>query len=192
MTPFEAYREYVALKNHFTSKSYDYIKYSGKTKSATPDSYEQRKDKVFFMKLAKHKDVKGFLIANLITTDRAWIGNLAYNEQAQSVYTEWVKRIQSLTYNVSGELSTLLDKFDDNFLMEENSHPYVIKLFLRKEISLETLVILADLARCLSYWNKHMQHDPVWQDISLKIKKYKPFIQYDREKIKQMVLDKFS
>jgi len=65
MSAFECYKEYVALKNHFTQKSYDYVKYNGKT-SVKADSFNSRKDKIFFEKLAKHKDPKGFLIANLV------------------------------------------------------------------------------------------------------------------------------
>lgn len=192
MTPYEAFKEYIALKSHFTTKSYDYNKFSGKIKSATVSAYEQRKDKVFFMKLAKHKDVKGFLISNFIEDDKFWVGNLAYNEYAQSVYLNWLKRIQSLSYLFSSELSKLHEQFDDNFIINDNEHPYVIKLFLRKEISLETLVILVDLVRCLSYWNKGMAYDPVWQDISMKVKKYKSFLSYDKEKYKNVIVDKFS
>jgi hypothetical protein len=29
MDPFEAYCKYIALKNHFTQKNYDYFKYNG-------------------------------------------------------------------------------------------------------------------------------------------------------------------
>jgi hypothetical protein len=191
MTPFEAYREYVALKSHFTSKSYDYIKFNGKVKTVTIDSYHARKDKIFFMRLAKHKDVKGFLISNFIETD-FWVGDLAYNETAQKNYLSWQKRLQSLTYTFNNDLSKLKDDFDSNVIVENNDHPYLLKLFLRKDISFETLVILVDLVQCYSHWNKNMKNDPVWKDIGLKIKKYNNFLNYDKEKIRQIVIDRFS
>jgi hypothetical protein len=192
MSPFESFREYIALKSHFTTKSYDYFRYNGKTKSASTKAYEARKDKLFFMKLAKHSDPKGFLVSNFIDGDNKWIGNLAYNEQAQTIYTNWIKRTQSLTYNFQSELSKLKDNFDENILIEDNSHPHLIKLLLRKEISIETLIMLVDVARCFTYWNKHLENDPVWEEVSFKIKKYRPFIQYDKQKIKDNILDKFS
>ena len=33
MMPFDAYRCYLSLKNHFTKDHYDYIKYRGKTRA---------------------------------------------------------------------------------------------------------------------------------------------------------------
>ena len=32
LDPFETYQQYLALKLHFTTDSYDYIKYNGKTR----------------------------------------------------------------------------------------------------------------------------------------------------------------
>lgn len=191
MTPYEAYREYLALKSHFSNKSYDYFKYNGKIKNATVDSYEKRRDKLFFMKLAKHKDPVNFLVANFVENDRSWIGNIAYNEEAEKRYFNWLKKNQSLTYIFTNELSNLDENFDSNFLIEENNHPKVLKLYLSGEISIETLVILTDLVRCISYWNKNMSDDPIWNDVFLKIKKYKPFIKYDKEKMKKIIIDKF-
>ena len=191
MTPYEAYREYLALKSHFSNKTYDYFKYNGKLKSATIDSYEKRRDKLFFMKLAKHKDPINFLVANFVENDRTWIGNIAYNEEAEKRYYNWLKKNQSLTYIFTSDLSKLDDNFDSNFLVEDNSHPNVLKLYLSNEISIETLVILTDLVRCISYWNKSMSDDPIWNDVLLKIKKYKPFIKYDKEKMKKIIIDKF-
>jgi hypothetical protein len=191
MTPFEAYREYIALKSHFTSKNYDYVKFNGKLKTASIDSFHNRKDKIFFMRLAKHKDVKGFLISNFIESN-SWVGDLAYNEVAEKNYLSWQKRLQSLSYVFKNDLSKLKEDFDSNIIVEDNTHPYLLKLFLRKEITFETLVILVDLVKCYSHWNKQMKNDPVWKDVGLKIKKYSKFLSYDRNKIREIVVDMFS
>jgi hypothetical protein len=60
MTPFESYTTFLALKNHFTTDSYDYIKYNGKV-GAKPSSFDVRKDKYQFYKLSKHKDPLKYL-----------------------------------------------------------------------------------------------------------------------------------
>ena len=192
MSAFECYREYIALKQHFTQKNYDYIKYNGKVKTATEKSFNARRDKLFFMKLAKHQDPKNFMIANMIETSKTWIGELAYNEEAQKRYIDWSKRIQSLTYNFKIDINKLNENFDSNFVIEDYSHPYALRLYLQKEISLETLVILLDLVRCFKYWNNKMDGDPIWDEISLRILKYRPFLNYDVNKLKQMVIDKFE
>jgi hypothetical protein len=191
MTAFDCYKEYVALKNHFTQKGYDYIKYNGKT-SVKADSFYGRKDKIFFEKLAKHKDPKGFLIANLVEDSKMWIKDLAYNEQAQSRYTSWIARKESLTYIIKSDLSKLKDNFDDNFLIEDYDHPHLLKLLLRKEICIETFVVLVDITQCHKHWNKKMKDDPIWDQAFFKYKKYISFINYDKEKIKLAIVDKFS
>jgi hypothetical protein len=191
MSAFECYKEYVALKNHFTQKNYDYIKYNGKT-SVRVDSFNTRKDKIFFEKLSKHKDPKGFLIANLVIDEKVWIKDLAYNEVAQTRYNDWIKRIESLTYMFKSELSKLKENFDENFLVEEYDHPYLLKLYLQKEISIETLVILVEVTNCFKHWNKKLSEDPVWDQVSFKIKKYKSFLNFDTAKIKSIIVDKFS
>jgi hypothetical protein len=190
-TAYDVFKDYIALKNHFTTKSYDYFKYQGKSRSITPEKYNQRKDKVFFMKLAKHKDPKHFLVANFIEGD-TWIGSLAYNEQAQNTYTEWLKRTQSLTYIFKNEIEKLNDDCNSNFIVEDNQHPPALKLYLRKEISIETLVILIDVVRCFSHWQKQLSDDIVWKELSHKLVKYKPFLQYDRANCKKILLDHFK
>ena len=82
--------------------------------------------------------------------------------------------------------------FDSNFKVVEGQHPYALKLFLRKEISIETLIILIDLVRCFSHWEKQMADDVLWKDLSLKLVKYKPFLQYERLKFKNILLDHYK
>ena len=42
--PFDAYRCYLSLKNHFTKDHYDYIKYRGKTRATVQTSIRERID----------------------------------------------------------------------------------------------------------------------------------------------------
>ena len=54
VVPFDAYRQYLSLKNHFTKDKYDYHKYCGKSR-ATVQSFYKRKDRFWFEKLARNK-----------------------------------------------------------------------------------------------------------------------------------------
>ena len=49
---YNAYKTYVALKNHFTSDSYDYFKYKGRVR-VKEESFLKRKDKFYFEKIEK-------------------------------------------------------------------------------------------------------------------------------------------
>ena len=191
MTPFETYCEYVSLKNHFSKDSYDYFKYNGKT-SLKPSSFQNRNDRVFFEKLAKHKDVHGFLVANLSINEKLWIRDLAYSDDAEQTYKNWLKNNQSLTYIFKQDLNKLDADFDKNFLCVEHQHPVLLKLYLSSEISLETLCILLDVTKAYKYWCKEMEYDLVWDTLKNKVKKYIPFIKYDKEKFKKITLDFFS
>ena len=191
MSALECYKEYLALKNHFSKPSYDYFKYNGKVK-VNASSFDSRKDKLFFQKLAKHPDVHSFLIANLAIDSKAWIRDLAYSETAEKTYKDWLKRQQSLTYNFKQELSKLDEDFNNNFLIKDNDHPILLKKFLGSEISLETICILLNLTGAKNHWDKKMQYDLVWDNTRTKIEKYTPFIKYDKSKIKNILLDHFG
>lgn len=189
---YDCYCQYTALKAHF-STNYDYLKYNGKLKSANPAAFNSSNLKLFFQKLAKHSDVQGFLVANFLEDSKAWIRDLAYSDRAEAVYTEWAKRVQSLTYIFTQEIKKLdEDNFNENFIIKNGGHPLILKLYLRKEISLETLTILVDLSGCDKYFNKVLKSDPIWEDIGFKISKYKPFLTYDREKTRKILLDKYK
>ena len=55
--PFDAYRCYLSMKNHFTKDKYDYHKYCGKSR-ATVQSFYKRKDRFWFEKFARSKSDK--------------------------------------------------------------------------------------------------------------------------------------
>ena len=191
MTPFEVYKEYIALKNHFTKPHYDYTKYNGKT-NVNINAFESRKDKLFFQKLAKHPDVHNFLIANLSENEKYWIRDLAYSEEAEKTYKEWLKRQQSLSYTFKQDLSKLDENFDSNFVCKKNQHPILLRKFLAKEISLETLCLLLDFTGAKKYWDKKLEYDMVYDMMKIKIEKYLPFIKCDKDKIRKITLDYFS
>jgi len=191
MSAFECYQEYLALKNHFSKPTYDYFKYNGKIK-LNAASFDRRKDKLFFQKLAKHPDVHNFLIANLSENEKAWIKELAYSEEAEKTYKAWLKRQQSLTYVFKQELGNLDTRFNENLICKNNEHPFLLQLYLGKQISLDTLCLLLEISGAKKHWDSKMQYDLVWDTTRIKVEKYIPFITYDKDKIKNIVLDYFD
>ena len=189
MTPFEVFVTYTSLRNHFNVEKYDFFKYNGKTRVNTK-SFDNRKDKFFFEKLAKHIDPHNFMLSNFAANSKAWVRDIAYSEKAEEIYNEWTKKNQSLTYHIKNDLSKLHENFDSNFVVND-THPYILRLFLADKISLESVCVLTDAVGCYNYWAKKMD-DPIWADLSLKIRKYIPFIKYDKEKIRKLVVDYYS
>ena len=186
---FDTYVCYLAMKRHFTS-TYDFFKYNGKV-NAKSDAFENRKDKFFFYKLSKKRDAKNFLLANIIVNPNVWAGELV-DDKAETIYTEWSKRKQALTYQFKSDINELEDDFNSNFLVENGQHQRMLKLYMMNRISLETLVILCELTGCLSHWEKSIKDTIVFPDINRLVKKYSPFIEYEKSKMKQILLDKYN
>jgi hypothetical protein len=184
MTAYEAYQTFLAIKQHFTS-SYDYFKYGGKVK-ANQSSFEQRRDKFYFQKLSRHRDLRGFLVANFALRDIKWVGELITDE-AESVYREWQKRNESLTYIVTEELSLLEDDFISFFKVKEGQHPKLLSLFKQNKISAETLCILNNLLSFFELWDKKIEDPVIWPTIRDRLLNYQPFVQYDKSKLKKVV-----
>ena len=191
MTAFETFKLYVSLKNHFTQKQYDFFLYNGKSRTSQ-QSFEKRKDKIFFLKLSKHQDVLGFLVSNLIKNNKSWVKELVYSEDAEKVYNNWLKRNQSLTYQFKNDISKIDVDFNNLFKVEQNQHPIIIKMYMSGDISLETFCILLEITNSKKYLDKSLESDIIWEELSLKVKKYTPFIKYDKEKVRKICLDKFD
>ncbi len=195
--PFEAYTSYLSLKNHFTKEKYDYHKYAGKTR-ATVRAFYNRKDRYFFEKLSrqkKDKEVVDFFVSNFVScTDpqTLWIGDIIKN--GESVYHDWQKRVQSLSYFFKEEVEKLVEnrKFDELFEIKDNRHPIILKEYLKKSISLETLIVLNCIVSYKNDFDKKLK-DPIWELISLKIDKYSPFLNIDifkyRKILKKVVVE---
>ena len=190
MMPFDAYRQYLSLKNHFTKDKYDYHKYCGKSR-ATVQSFYKRKDRFWFEKLARNKsdqEVIDFFVSNFITcTDpsKLWIGEMIREGEVR--YTDWKKRNQSLSYIFKEEIESILENQDlDSIFARKNGHPIVLKKYLGGEISIETLVILDHILGFKEQFDKKLQ-DPVWETVSLRMKKYSPFLNIEVSRYKQIL-----
>ncbi len=190
MNAFAVFQEYIALKNHFSSSSYNYHQYSGKTPIKV-SSLEKRNDKYQFSKLAKKKHYKELLLANFVERRDMWIGDLI-EEDAEQVYVQWRKKIESLTYYFKNDLDMLDNDFKRNFKIKEGQHPFLLKLYLQSQISLETLVILDSIIGFVETWDEKIREKYIWPDVSLKIKRYRDFLKINKEKCKEVFLKKFS
>ena len=183
MSPFEVYSNFLAFKNHFTKKNYDYFKYCGKTR-ASLDSFHKRKDRYFFEKISRQKndeEIKSFFVANFAECndpERLWIGDIIRN--GEDTYSNWLKKSQSLTYLFKTECEVFISKenFENLFDCKNGNHPEILKKYLQKALTLETVVILNMILDYVKDFDKKM-NDPVWEMMSLKIQKYQSFLNID-------------
>ena len=192
MAPFEVYCEYLALKSHFTNPKYDYFKYNKKVR-ATITSFNRRRDKYFFEKTSRKysdKEVVDFLVANFVestSVNQIWIGEII--SSGERTYQEWMRRQQSLTYLFKEQSEEFFSQTKlEDALTCSKGHPPILKKFLSGNIDLETLVIYDMIFSYIDEFDKKLL-DPVWETVSLKIKKYKPFIHIDVFSYKRILRD---
>ena len=104
---YAAFTMYNSLKLHFTSSSYDYFKYHGKTNVSTA-TFLKRKDKYTFYKLSRKynlEEMRDFYVANFLEGDK-WVGDMA--KDGEEVYKKWQKTQQSLTYTFENDIMFML------------------------------------------------------------------------------------
>ena len=188
--PYEVYIKYLALKSHFSDLNYDYFKYNGKVK-AWRSTFDTRKDKYFFYKLSKKKDPIEYLVANFIGSNDFYIGNIRADESDQ-IYMDYKKRKESLSYVFKSDLSKMKENFNDNIVVPDNEHPYLLRLYMRGDISLETLTLINKCVNIFDYWDKELKDDIMWPDIKLKAIKYDPFMSVDINKYREIILSNFK
>ena len=198
VTPFETYRTYLSMKSHFTNPKYDFVKYGGKSR-ATMTSFNKRKDKYWFEKTSRKysdKEIVDFLLSNFINAtnpQNLWIGEIINSGERN--YADWMRRQQSLTYLFKEQSERLLLETGlEKVFNCSKGHPLLLKKYLGGEISLETLTILEKVFSFVKNFDKKLD-DPVWESVSLKIKKYIPFINinvFHYKKILKEVIDNGS
>ena len=110
------------------------------------------------------------------------------NKEGEDRYTSWKKRTQSLSYLFKQEVEKIFDDSDFNsmFALNGSRHPQILKEHLRGSVSIETMIILDGILNYTKEWDKNLT-DPVWEIVSMKMKKYSPFLNIDVQRYKTIL-----
>lgn len=189
MTGFEAYQLYLALKQHFTVQSYDYFKYNGKVR-AKRETFEKRRDRFFFDKLSRQPDPTTLIVANLLD-DVTYINDMIHSEGLArgAKYNGWT---MALSRSYEEELSKALENCDINQLLKfssDSQYPPLLSGYLSKQISIQTVIILDSVLHFLDVWDRKLHDDYLWPEIKHKLDKYRPFLVFDKAKLKKKTVD---
>jgi hypothetical protein len=194
LSGYGAYKLFLAIRAHFDRTEYDYFKYEGKT-NATRDAYEARKDKQFFETLSKRytpKELRDLYISNILD-DRLYVTDLL-SEEANETLFEYLGRRQSIAYVFENELSKILGN-DPKAVFETvvGEYPRILIMFLRRMVSIETMVILNDFIGYSSKYDAYLgDHDILWSQIRSKIVNYKGFFKYDKIKMRKILKEQLK
>lgn len=192
MDGFEAYKFANAVNLHFNS-DYDCFKYRFKTR-VSQKSYWGRPDKYQLTKIGKRFKSKDEIIRYFAAHQVAgnkWVGDMIRNED---VYVDYLKKIESLSYNFREELDQLSEyKLDELLTIDNNSnYPKIINKYLEDTVSLETICVLNSLTGFMHDANKKITETIMWPDLYKKVIKYEPFITFDNKKFIGIIFDVFG
>ena len=191
MNSFQVYSTYVALKTHFSRKTYDYFKYQGSVKT-TEKAYSKRPDKYFFEKISNKytnkEQVIEYFVSNFLVNS-----NFHIIQMNNDNYLNWQKKMQSFSYLFSTDIDVILNRCDtinDCMQCKNSTHSDILKLFLGGRIMIETLLMLNRLTGFIDRYDKLLEDDVIWKQLSFRLKKYDPFISGNPEQVKEIILKK--
>ena len=187
MNGYDLYCTYQAIKLHFTSETYNFFQYDGKTRVSI-DAFQKRRDKFLFHRLArKYRDdeMVPFLVANFVHSDDNWTKSLLEDE-AEQTYREWKRVTDSMTKIYEEDLRKIATKetFNDLFKIEEGQYPKLLSHFMQKDITIETMVILNNIFGFIKIWDKKISDDIIYPKVSRKVRKYGAFLAVNVDKYK--------
>ena len=184
---FEVYKIYLAVKNHFTTKSYDYAKYDGKV-TVKLETFTKRHDRYFFHKLSKRyneREILDYFVSNFVVDSNKWVGNLLNNDGHEN-YLTWTKYKNGVGYHFRNDCVSIrndLDNksllFDDGFNVVGGQHPRILRLYLQKKINIQTLYQINKILGFSKRWSKQIEEKVVWPKINEKLDKMSPFVRYN-------------
>jgi len=196
---FDVFKVYLGVKLHFTTDTYDYIKYEGKV-NCKLDTFTKRNDRYFFHKLSKQygqTDILDFFVANFASDSKGWIGNLLQKD-GRDVYLDFKKRKEAFAYHFRNDCVRINDdfisnnlSFDDGFLCTNGQHPRLLRLLIQKRASQQTIIVLDNFLSFSKNWSKEITEKVVWPKISHTLTRLKPFIRFNETECKMIMKEVF-
>ena len=187
MEAIDTYLMYCALKAHFGKTDYDFVTYHGKTRIKR-DSFYKRKDRSFFVKISRkyktEENIKNYFVSNFIKDGKGYVSNFSDEN-----YEEWKDKRANFYNQFTLEIAPLVKNFNPLFVIKDDEHPLLLKEYLGKRVSLETLIILDELVEFSKTWNKKLSEDYIWQDIKKLMNNYKRFLTLDKERYRMNLLN---
>jgi hypothetical protein len=191
ITGFRAYKYYIAVKLHFTTDKYNVFETRGNVKGSE-QAFLARNDRYLFEKIARKyqtdREVIKYFVAN------AMYGNdvVVYNENdAEDNLQEYNRRRESLTRVFENDLNEVMLQKEKNNLSRKqlfefnlDSYPLILKMYIGKKVTIETMFLLNKLDGYLKLWyNSSML---LWEDERRRIEKCEGFVKFDPSKLSKI------
>ena len=89
------------------------------------------------------------------------------------------------------EVNDLIRKYkiQTQLKVVDGQHPRLLKSYMSKDVSLETICIMDEIIGFTKDWERLISEKVVYPDLHIKINKYKSFISYDVKKYREKLLE---
>lgn len=191
-TPLEAFKAYIAVKQHFNTKKFNIFD-SGICIRATQDQLNERNDRGFFEKLSREYlagDLLNYYASNIMA------GRTHPSEMQDVIYREFMSKLFSIEYMFEQDLIFLVNLgygFKNIFRTKNGKLPIALQAMHGKHINIETICIINKITNgaIMDVFKSEITDPLLWKDIQLKLEKYEGWVQIkDINKLK-IILNKY-
>ena len=88
------------------------------------------------------------------------------------------------------KLLTKAKKFDIIFQCDDGKHPILVKQYLGKKISLETLIVLEKVVQYKEVFSQQIKETFIWPKLCKLLIDYEPFLKIDVRQYRMITLNK--
>jgi len=138
------------------------------------------------------QEIQNFFLANFTQTfdpQGMWIGLII--DSGEKKYSQWSDQIENLFEIFKTNADRMVNEYNIEELFScKKGHSPILKEYLSSNLSIEEMIIYENIFSFVKEHDKKLI-DPVWESVSLKIKKYMPFLninmlQYKKHLIEQV------
>lgn len=201
MTGYDAFLVYQGIKLHFTTDGYDYINKYNRTYRCSIETFDKRRDKYSFHKLARKfgtKEELEFFVASIfLSNPKAWVGELN-GDAMHDVYLHHRKIKESLEYSTIEDLNRIgirtIDDLKKSLVIDEreDAYPPLLRCVMAKEIELETLIAIDILTNCFESWSKQIHDTVIFPKWRMRLQRYLPFMAVDKKNLSHQIKEYLS
>lgn len=206
MTPFQVFVVFSTIRLHFSTKTYDYFKYRGQSRSVTPESFARTPSQypfsVISRKFPSQDDVEHFFVSQYVCPQnllkepyKIWITDMNMDN-----YLWWKKRRDAQLYTFTEEVSLLDERYQIGNVFKLSSNedrvfPQVLENIINGEIGLDFINLSSKALSDESFyiWNhfdKKISEDLIYPILKLKSKKIDQFLPISEPDLYLTVLSK--
>jgi len=173
MKPYQSFKIFISIREHFKNKKYDYFEKRGKHFLNSPEKFKQIKpqDKRYYEQYAREygDSVRDFYVANFANSiGTRWVGSLD-NSDSHNCYMDFIKFKQAPTRYFKNSIDAIVEHL--------NAENITFKKFLLMGSCFDlTNIHTMNIINQLTNLSINAKRDPLYDDKFFNLEKYAKFV----------------